>query len=32
LGVNIVNGHVVYKAVAEAHGLQYTSLSEAIDG
>lgn len=30
LGLNVVNGHVVYKAVSEAHGLPYTPLHEAI--
>lgn len=30
LGVNAVNGHMVYRAVAEAHGLTYIPLREAI--
>ncbi|MEW6724356.1 MAG: alanine dehydrogenase [Bacillota bacterium] len=30
LGVNVINGKVVYKAVAEAHNLPYTPLEEAI--
>ncbi|MEW6523162.1 MAG: alanine dehydrogenase [Bacillota bacterium] len=30
LGVNVVNGHVVYEAVAAAHGLEWLRLEEAI--
>jgi len=29
-GVNVINGAVTYKAVADAHGLPYTPLEEAI--
>lgn len=30
LGVNVANGHVVYKAVADAHNLPYVPLAEAL--
>jgi alanine dehydrogenase len=30
-GVNVAEGHVVYKPVAEAHGLPYTPLGELLD-
>jgi alanine dehydrogenase len=29
-GVNVVGGHVTYEAVAEAHGLEYTPLDDAL--
>ena len=29
-GVNVVGGHVTYEAVAEAHGLDYTPLDDAL--
>jgi alanine dehydrogenase len=29
-GVNVVEGRITYAAVAEAHGLPYTPLSEAL--
>lgn len=29
-GVNVVNGHIVYKAVAQAHDLPYVALNDAI--
>jgi alanine dehydrogenase len=29
-GVNVVSGHVTYEAVAEAHGLEYTPLDDAL--
>jgi alanine dehydrogenase len=29
-GVNVVGGHVTYEAVAEAHGLDYTPLEDAL--
>jgi alanine dehydrogenase len=29
-GVNILGGHVTYEAVAEAHGLEYTPLDDAL--
>ncbi len=29
-GVNVVGGHVAYEAVAEAHGLDYTPLDDAL--
>ena len=31
-GVNVVDGRVVYEAVAEAHGLGYTPLADALAG
>jgi alanine dehydrogenase len=30
-GVNVASGRVVYKPVAEAHGLEYTPLASLID-
>jgi len=32
LGVNVVNGHIVWEAVAAAHGLSWLPLGEAISG
>jgi alanine dehydrogenase len=29
-GVNVIGGHVTYEAVAEAHGLEYTPLDDAL--
>jgi len=29
-GVNVVGGHITYEAVAEAHGLEYTPLDDAL--
>jgi alanine dehydrogenase len=29
-GVNVLDGHVVYEAVAEAHGLEYTPLEDVL--
>ena len=29
-GVNVVGGRVTYEAVAEAHGLEYTPLDDAL--
>jgi len=31
-GVNVVAGHVVYEAVAEAHGMPYTPLANVLSG
>ena len=30
-GVNVVDGKVVYKPVADAHGLEFTPLAEMLD-
>jgi alanine dehydrogenase len=29
-GVNVLGGHVTYEAVAEAHGMEYTPLDDAL--
>lgn len=31
-GVNVLNGHITYSAVADAHGLSYKPLEEALKG
>jgi len=30
LGVNVIGGRITYEAVAEAHGLEYTPLDDAL--
>jgi alanine dehydrogenase len=29
-GVNVIDGRITYEAVAEAHGLEYTPLDDAL--
>ena len=30
-GVNVVGGHIVYKPVADAHGMEYVPLAGLLD-